>query len=105
MLNNKSNHTANIKTYHFHSDLFAALTSGDIDVILTDRSSAEAWYNNTTHIYRLLGEPIQIGFGYGILAHKGRATLLTQINKALLAMEADNTYLKIYNTYFNPREL
>ncbi|MFA1369849.1 transporter substrate-binding domain-containing protein, partial [Legionella pneumophila] len=41
-----------------------------------------------------------IGNGYGILALKNNAPLIMKINKALLQIEKDGTYLEIYNTYF-----
>lgn len=105
LLTNKLGKNVTIKTYDFHSQLFDALTSNEVDAILTDRASAESWFANTTNSYTLLGKPIPIGFGYGILANKDANELITQINKALLSMEADGTYLKIYEIYFNLRDL
>ena len=105
ILNNRLGHSISIKTYDYHFDLFSALTVGDVDVILTDRATAESWDYNTTNTYRFLGKPIQVGFGYGIVANKGNSALLSRINKAMLAMEMDGTYVKIYNNYFSLRKL
>ena len=90
-----------VKLYDFHADMLSALQSGDVDILLLDQATAAFWFINSADNYQPLGNPIQVGYGYGIMANKGDDTLITNINKALLAMEADGTYLKIYNTYFS----
>ena len=41
-----------------------------------------------------------MGEGYAIMAHKNNSDLIKKINQALLDMEQDGTYLRIYNRYF-----
>jgi arginine transport system substrate-binding protein len=94
----------NIKTYDFLSEMLSALSSGEVDVLLLDRATAETWYANSNNTYRLVGNRIPQGLGYGILSTKEHYPLITAINKALLAMESDGTYLKIYSTYFTGSE-
>lgn len=53
-----------------------------------------------SNLFKLVGKAIRSGDGYGIMANKNNADLITQINKALLQMENDGTYLRISNTYF-----
>ncbi|BCA93834.1 hypothetical protein TUM19329_01950 [Legionella antarctica] len=57
--------------------------------------------NNAIQQFKLVGQKILMGEGYGIMALKSNALLIQQINKSLLDMEADGTYLKIYNQYFS----
>ncbi|GGI87192.1 transporter substrate-binding domain-containing protein [Legionella impletisoli] len=88
-----------IKYYGTITDMLDALSNHKIDGIIMDAAVAEALYANDETI-ALLGEKIPYGLGYGILANKSRSDLIDQINRALLLMETDGTYLKFYNVYF-----
>lgn len=90
-----------IKSYDFHADMLTALQSGDVDILLLDQATAAFWFINSENNYQPLSKPMRVGYGYGIMANKGDEVLISKINKALLGMEADGTYLKIYNTYFS----
>lgn len=94
---------SNIKilTYDFQSQMLTALDDGDVDALLIDKVTADYWYANGDNAYRLIGKRIPYGYGYGIIAAKGKTDLMSQINAALLAMQADGTYIKIYSTYFS----
>lgn len=87
--------------YEFQAQMMAALYNDDVDVLLLDKATADYWYANSDNIYRLLGKQIPYGYGYGILAAKGSEDLISQINTALLSMQRDGTYLRIYSTYFS----
>lgn len=91
----------NIKSYLHTPDLFAALMANEIDVILLDAQTANFWYINNITEFKLIDRAIPYGFGYGILASKDKIDLITRINKALIAMENDGSYIRIYNNYFN----
>lgn len=82
-------------------ELLDGLNDDDIDAVLMDTEAARNWYANNNSLYKLLGAPIPVGRGYGIMANKDRSQLIEQINQALLNLEADGTYLKIYNHYFS----
>ena len=101
LLTNKYHDQITVKLYQFHADMLLALENGDVDALLLDKATAEYWYANSDKTYQQLGDPVQLGYGYGILANRGEDALIAKINTALLAMEADGTYLKIYNTYFS----
>lgn len=101
MLKNKYDSKIQINVYDFHTQMLDALYNGDVDILLLDKATADYWVANSDNIYRLLGERIPYGAGYGILAAKGREKLINKINNALLAMQADGTYVRIYSTYFN----
>ena len=82
------------------NDFFDALKNNTIDIVLTNAAAARYWYANNSDLYKLIGAEIPTGDGYGIIANKGQEKLITQINEALLHMEEDGTYLKIYTRYF-----
>ncbi|HAT9019967.1 TPA: transporter substrate-binding domain-containing protein, partial [Legionella pneumophila subsp. pneumophila] len=46
------------------------------------------------------GKKISIGEGYSIMANPDQFVLIKKINKILLEMEADGTYLRLYSEYF-----
>lgn len=77
-----------------------ALSNNKVDVILIGDEPAKFWMVNNSGVYKLVGSKIPIGKGYGIMANKGQDQLMEQINQALLSMEKDGTYLKIYTRYF-----
>lgn len=105
LINDAFGQSVTIKTYNFLSEMLMALGSDEVDALILDRATAETWYANSNDSYRLVGRRIPQGLGYGILTTKNRGNLITLINRALLAMEADGTYLKIYTTYFTGSEL
>ncbi len=92
--------TSKIKTYNLHTQLLEALVNGAVDVLLLDKATADYWVQNSANNYRLLGNPMQYGYGYGIMSAKGEDALISKINEALISMQKDGTYLKIFSTYF-----
>ena len=92
--------TVTIKTYDTLSLMLVALANRDVDVVLLNGPNAQYWVANSDNIYETIGKPIPLGLGYGFVAHLNDQQLILKINQALLSMESDGTYLKIYNTYF-----
>lgn len=90
----------NIHEYENVTDLILALTTHKVDAILMNSSVAKYIINNTLDNLRIVGSPVQLGMGYGIIALKRNAEIINRINKALLQIEADGTYVSIYNKYF-----
>lgn len=89
-----------VMTYPEIDDLIEALSHNKIDAILTNAAAAKFWYANDSATYKLVGSQIPTGQGYGIMTNLNQKELIVRINKALLSMEADGTYLDIYNRYF-----
>jgi ABC-type amino acid transport substrate-binding protein len=89
-----------VRTYDDLQQMLVALAEEDLDVVLMDGPNAEYWYANSDNTYQLVGPSIPFGLGYGFMANLKYADLIANINKALLSMEKDGSYLKIYNTYF-----
>lgn len=92
--------TNTIKEYDKFTDLFAALASNEIAVIYINATVAKYIINNALRQLKLVGSPIAMGEGYAIMALKKNAALIKKINSALLALQADGTYLAIYKRYF-----
>ena len=90
-----------IKEYPDIGELLNGLNSGDVDAVLMDAEAAKNWVANNNNLYKTVGSPIPVGNGYGIMANKDNSKLIAQINQALLHLEADGTYLKLYGRYFN----
>lgn len=82
--------------------MFQALDSGKVDAIFLDKDTAVYWMANNNGLVRLVGDSIPIGLGYGIISNKSNGDLIAKVNAALLSMQNDGTYLKIYSRYFNP---
>ncbi len=78
----------------------AALTNKEVDAVIADGQIAEYWRSNNSKLFKLLGKPMPLGLGYGIMALKSSEALIARIDKILVDIRADGTYLKIYNTYF-----
>lgn len=91
----------NIKTYPKVTSLINAVTNHWVDAILLNENVAKyLLLNKTLDGFQFVGKPIVTGNGYGIIALKKNAAIIDKINKALLEIETDGTYLKIYNKYF-----
>lgn len=80
--------------------LLDALNQKAVDAVFMDSEVVKAWVTNNDTSYKSIGTPIPIGYGYGIMAPKNQNELISQMNEALLEMESDGTYLKIYRKYF-----
>lgn len=90
-----------VKEFPEINDIIDALNMNQVDVVLMPAESARYWFSNNSMIYKLVGAQIPIGDGYGIMANQNEGELITAINQALISMEADGTYLKIFRQYFN----
>jgi ABC-type amino acid transport substrate-binding protein len=80
--------------------LVSAVLDKDVDVILINVSYAEYIVNSSAHRLKFIGKKILLGNGYGLIGLKKNAALIRQINQALLAIQNDGTYLKLYERYF-----
>ncbi|MBI2785551.1 MAG: transporter substrate-binding domain-containing protein [Legionella longbeachae] len=90
----------NIKTYPAFPNLLSSVLNNEVDVIIVNANLAKYLANNKIINFQVVGKPIILGNGYGIIALKKNAELIKRINTILLQMENDGTYLFIYNKYF-----
>lgn len=93
------NHQIQLTAFSNSMNMLNALTKNDVDALITNQSQALYWIANSK-TYRLLGPKFPVGEGYGIMAKLGRNDLINKVNQALLDMENDGTYLKIYSRSF-----
>ncbi|WP_367608053.1 transporter substrate-binding domain-containing protein [Legionella sp. W05-934-2] len=91
---------ATIMPYTRPTDMLANLVSGNIQAIFTDEMPAKYWATKDDNI-DVIGKPIPTGSGYGIMTNLNNDQLIHQINAAILDIEKDGTYLKLYNQFFN----
>ena len=91
----------NLHEYSNITDLMDALANHQIDAILLNAIFSKYFINNSLIGLKLIGKPITLGNGYGIIALKRHAALINRINTILLEMEHDGNYLKIYNQYYS----
>ncbi|VEB39550.1 transporter substrate-binding domain-containing protein [Legionella cherrii] len=87
-----------VKEYDTLADVLQALDDNHVDAVLLDSGAVEYWTANSSDLLKSVGEPM--GAGYGIMANKNNDALIATINKYLLELENDGTYLKIYRRYF-----
>ncbi len=90
-----------IKGYHNMAELLSALETHKVDTIFSNKVTLDYWYYNNSSLYRMVGEPVQTGNGYGILATEKYQPLIEDINKAIHQIMADGTYDRLYERYFS----
>ncbi|KTD11949.1 amino acid binding protein [Legionella gratiana] len=90
----------NIKEYTQLNNLIADLADNSIDAALLNANIVKYLMNNKLTQAQLVGNPVTLGNGYGILALNKNAALINKVNKALLEIENDGTYETIYAKYF-----
>lgn len=70
------------------------------DAFFLDELAVNYWVLNTKNQLRLLGEPINIGGGYAIVAKKNQQLLIQKINQTLLDMSKNGGDTEIFKNYF-----
>ncbi|MCW8399785.1 transporter substrate-binding domain-containing protein [Legionella sp. PATHC038] len=89
----------NIKEYSGIEDQLAALSRGDVDIILLDNATAIYWASNSSDAFKLIGPPYMYGSGYGIVINPAKPNLLTEVNEALVKFQNSDEYKQNYNKY------
>lgn len=90
-----------ITTSRYPLDMLRKLVEGDTDAVLVDKGTGKYWLTSHPRV-RQIGNDIVTGNGYAFMTYKGNTQIIDEINQALTQMEDDGTYLKIFNSYFNP---
>ena len=85
------------------TDLISALIDHKLDLIVLNSAIAEYYINNDTYGVKTVSEEMTLGDGYGIIARPTNAALIREINKAILNMQADGSYIGIFNKYYNAK--
>ncbi|QDP71595.1 transporter substrate-binding domain-containing protein [Legionella israelensis] len=100
LVSNLFNNDVEVVRYKLSDNIIDALMNDEIDAALMDEAASQYW-KAANSAFNLVGKPIKVGVGFGIVANKDQIALIKQINHALIDMEADGTYLKIYKRYFD----
>ncbi len=95
------NNQVNVVEYADINSLIAALSAQEVDAIFSNDLPIEYWYYTNPTLYKLVGNALPVGNNYSIMTAINHASLLEQMNKALLTMMDDGTYLRIYKRYFD----
>lgn len=91
-----------IIAYQSVGDLFTDLAHNKIDAIALNNVIAQGLSINDVYNIKLIGPSIPLGDGYGIIALLSDAPLIENINKAIVDIETDGTYVSIYQKYYKP---
>lgn len=89
-----------IKLYDDIEDVLADLHNKTILAAFFNRSSVNYWTQEGGKQFKPLGNVHTIGDGIAILALPKNKELILRINSLLREIEKDNTYIKLYDTYF-----
>ncbi|MFJ1268574.1 transporter substrate-binding domain-containing protein [Legionella lytica] len=90
-----------INQYSSVEDMFAALSNKSIAAVFLYRSDVNYWNLNGHNSFKTLGPVVTLGEGFAVMATPRSENLIRQINKVLLHIEQDSSYLKLYETYFS----
>lgn len=92
-----------IKPYLSLNDLIDDLKHKKIELALIDGFTTNYWIAASNNILKTVGEAIRVGDGYGIAALPYRQQLMQSINQAIIELETEGTYLRIYEKYFGDK--
>jgi polar amino acid transport system substrate-binding protein len=92
----------NFTTYEYDKvmNCFDELKLGRVDAIITDKLVAVDYVAGADSPFEIVWEGSDLGEFFGICMKKGNDALTAEIDKALDALFADGTMLKISNTIF-----
>ncbi|CEG55719.1 transporter substrate-binding domain-containing protein [Legionella fallonii] len=89
-----------INEYNTVENMFAALNNNNIAAVFLYRSDTNYWNHNGGDLFKTVGPVVRIGEGIAIMALPRQEELIQRINKLLQQIEADNSYMNLYKTYF-----
>lgn len=90
----------NVKLFNDLDSLIVALRDGKIDAAFVDNNEARYWLLNGGDNFIVLGKPVKVADGIGIMTIPANSNLIQQINQQLQNIEQDKEYIGLYNTYF-----
>lgn len=90
-----------IDEYESMESVFAALSNDEIAAGFSNAALANYWIQTNSDQFQILGNPVLLGNGIGVMSVQKNAGLIKQINQQLEAMESDGTFIKIYSVYFS----
>lgn len=86
--------------YKAENDEILSLSQGKVDYILMDNYTSIYWMRQSNGKLKLIGKPINYGYGYGVAVNPQVPGLLQDINAALNAYVHSKQYKENYELYF-----
>ncbi|KTD08955.1 glutamine ABC transporter [Legionella gratiana] len=90
-----------IIAYNIDSDLISDLVQQKTDVIALNNNIAYKLIVNNYYGIKLIEPALPMGDGYGIIALPDKKALIENINKEILSIEKDGSYISIYQKYYD----
>ena len=92
-----------VKPYISLDNLIADLKNKEIELALIDGFTSDYWISASEGTLKTVGDAIRVGNGYGIAALPDKQQLMQSINQAIVDLEKEGTYLRIYENYFGDK--
>lgn len=93
-----------IRTFETDSGIIAAIEAHEIDVGFINNYIANYWERNSGGVISSIGNPINIGFGLGLVLNPGQIDLLNSLNMAIYGYQNSPDFKNNYNMYLGGLE-
>jgi polar amino acid transport system substrate-binding protein len=82
------------------SELIDALRAKSIKLALLSVPKAHYWMSNSSGLFKPIGKPFPVGFGFSVAINPNRTELTQAINHAIFTYHEGNDFKHNYNIYF-----
>ncbi|MCH9755698.1 MAG: transporter substrate-binding domain-containing protein [Gammaproteobacteria bacterium] len=89
-----------IVTFNRESEMIDALRTNSITLALLSRPKVQYWKNRSAKLFKSIGNPFPIGFGFAVAINPEDAKLIREIDLVLLDYQDSDEYKRNYNLYF-----
>lgn len=88
-------------TFERDSQMIDALRANAINVALLSVPKARYWRSNSAGLFKTVGNPFPVGFGFAAAINPKNRDLIKAINIAILQYQDSEAFKQNYNMYFN----
>lgn len=81
------------------SEIIHALQINTISLALLTAPKVRYWQSNTSGIFKPIGKPFPVGFGFAVAINPADTTLIREVDLALLDYQDSDEYKQNYNMY------
>lgn len=85
------------------SDIISALNTHQINLALLNLPKARYWESNSGGVFKEVGAPFPVGFGFAIAISPNNLSLIKPINFALFEYQESTQFKKNYDLYIKSR--
>lgn len=93
-------HTPRLITFEKDSDMIDSLRAKTLDLALISVLEAHYWQNNSAGLFKTIGNPFPIGFGFAIAIDPTQQALIDDINLAVVKYHESNEFKRNHTLYF-----